>query len=292
MPLKSIKTIIPWWFKICSKIIVSRLPIQHKFWKFLNLFEHGSMENPNYAYSVLSGHFDKANQEKVLPEEFVCLELGPGESLFSALISRSFGAKKTYLVDVANFASQEVETYQAMADFLKQKNLPLPEIEQATSVPEVMEICSASYLTSGISSLKSIEDNSVDFVWSHAVLEHVKRSDFIETMKEIRRVIRKDGVCTHVVDLRDHLDNSLHNLRFSEKIWESSIMANSGFYTNRIQYSQMLDIFKQAGFAVKSTELKKWDSLPLNRSQLDKQFSSLPEEELCIYDFSVVLQPV
>ncbi|GAB4233017.1 MAG: hypothetical protein Kow0049_16260 [Stanieria sp.] len=69
-------------------------------------------------------------------------------------------------------------------------------------------------------------------------------------------------------------------------------MANSGFYTNRIQYSQMLDIFKQAGFEVKSTEFKKWPSLPIARSSLAKQFSSLTDEELCVYEFSVILQPI
>jgi hypothetical protein len=56
--LKSIKSKIPWWLKIVSKIIVARLPIQHKLWKSLGLFEHGFMEKPDYAYQIFSQQFD------------------------------------------------------------------------------------------------------------------------------------------------------------------------------------------------------------------------------------------
>jgi predicted SAM-dependent methyltransferase len=207
------------------------------------------------------------------------------------LLAHSFGGKTTYLVDVGEFASQELQPYKDMINFLQLQNLPVPATDEVSSLSEIMNLVDSYYLTSGISSLKSIESNSVDFVLSQAVLEHIRRADFLDIMKEIRRIMRRDGICSHVIDLRDHLDLSLHNLRFTEKIWESNVMANSGFYTNRIQYSQMLDIFQQAGFEVKSTQLEKWDSLPIARSKLAEQFRHLTDEELCISGFSVILQP-
>lgn len=91
---------------------------------------------------------------------------------------------------------------------------------------------------------------SIDFIWSQAVLEHIRKSEFLDTMLELHRILRPNGVCSHVVDLKDHLGGALNNLRFSEKLWESNFMASSGFYTNRIRYSEMLDIFHQAGFSV------------------------------------------
>ena len=58
---------------------------------------------------------------------------------------------------------------------------------------------------------KRLEERSVDFVWSHAVLEHVSASaEFLEIHAEkTRRVISDDGVCSHTVDLKDHLDQLL-----------------------------------------------------------------------------------
>ncbi|MGL6343875.1 MAG: methyltransferase domain-containing protein [Waterburya sp.] len=292
MNFKTIKTKLPWWFKVLSKMVIYRLPLPYQFWQSISLFDDGKMEVPDYAYNVFSRHFKQVSQHKPLPEKFVSLELGPGDSLFSALISHSFGGGKTYLVDAGDYTIQELEPYKQMGDFLKQRNLPLPAgIDEADSVSEIMEICNADYLQSGLASLKSIESNSVDFIWSQAVLEHVKRSEFLDIMKELRRIVRDDGVCSHLVDLRDHIDCSLNNLRFSEKIWESKYMTNSGFYTNRIQYSLMLDMFKEAGFAIKSTEVDKWESLPIKRSELDKQFASFTDEDLRVSGFSVILQP-
>jgi SAM-dependent methyltransferase len=293
MNFKTIKTKLPWWFKVLSKMVIYRLPLPYQFWQSISLFDDGKMEVPDYAYNVFSKHFKDVSQHKPLPEKFVSLELGPGDSLFSALISHSFGGGKSYLVDVGDFTIKELEPYKQMSDLLKQKNLSLPTaIDEANSVSEIMEICNADYLISGLSSLKSIESNSVDFIWSHAVLEHIKRSEFLDIMKELRRIVRDDGVCSHVVDLRDHIDCSLNNLRFSEKIWESNFMANSGFYTNRIQYPLMLDMFKEAGFAIKSVEVDRWESLPIKRSELDKQFASFTDEDLRVSGFSVILQPV
>lgn len=291
MNLKTLKTKLPWWSKIASKIVVSRLPFKHEFLKSLNLFEHGFMEQPDYAYNVFQKHFERATAEKLLKPGFVSLELGPGESLSSALISNSFGSSKAYIVDVARFATENLSAYQKMVDYLRTKNLAVVDIEETQSVDEVMELYGGCYLTSGLDSLRSIEDNSVDFIWSHAVLEHVGRGEFLETMKELHRIIRDNGVCSHVVDLRDHLELSLNNLRFSERVWESDLMANSGFYTNRIQYSQMLMMFEEAGFEVVTSETKTWDSLPIKRSQLNKQFQDISEEELCVSGFSVVLKP-
>ncbi|MDZ8184582.1 MAG: methyltransferase domain-containing protein [Nostoc sp. ChiSLP02] len=278
---------IPWWAKIAAKLVLSRLPIEYKFWKDAGLFSHGSMEQPNYAYGVFKKHFDRAKPKA----GFVSLEMGPGDSLFSSMISLAFGGSKSYLVDAKAFANKNILQYHAMAEYLKQKMLTVPNFDALQYLEEILDSCHAKYLTSGLSSLKLIPDKSVDFIWSHAVLEHVRRSEFCETMQELRRIISDDGVCSHEVDLRDHLGGHLNNLRFSERIWEADFMANSGFYTNRIQYSQMVDIFQQAGFTVELIKMDRWNTLPTARSKLSHEFTHFSDEELCISTFSVVLRP-
>lgn len=283
---------MPWWLKVGSKILIYRLPVTDQFWKSIGFFQYDQMEVPEYAYHSFQQHFNRVSQFKQLEPGFTSLELGPGNSLFSALICRSLGGDKTYLIDVENFVMEEPEIYQEMASYLAQQNLPAPKIENSHSVAGVMEDCGGIYLTSGLDSLKEIADHSIDFIWSHAVLEHIRRSEFLEIMQETRRVISNDGVCSHTVDLKDHLDNSLNNLRFKEGFWESNFVDNSGIYTNRIRCIEMLDIFKEAGFEVKETKLEKWSSLPISRDSLTKQFQEFSDDELCISGFSVLLVPV
>ena len=68
-------------------------------------------------------------------------------------------------------------------------------------------------------------------------------------------------------------------------------MARSGFYTNRIRYQEMLNLFNQAGFAYEVVATNRWDKLPTPRSALAKEFQSVPDKDLCIWDFSIVLRP-
>lgn len=292
IPFKSIKEVMPWWLKVGSKMIIYRLPIEDKFWKSIGFFQHEQMEVPEYAYQVFQEHFQRVSQAKHLEPGFNSLELGPGNSLFSALICRSFGGDKTYMVDVDNFAIENPKSYQEMAAYLEKQDLPVPNLENSQSFAEVMENCGGVYLTSGLESLKEISDRSVDFVWSHAVLEHIRRSEFLEIMRETRRVISDDGICSHTVDLKDHLDASLNNLRFKENFWESGFVENSGIYTNRIRCCEMLEIFKEAGFEVRDTQIESWQNLPVPRTALAKEFQEFSDQELCIYGFSVLLIPV
>jgi SAM-dependent methyltransferase len=134
-----------------------------------------------------------------------------------------------------------------------------------TSIETILAVCRATYGTSGLTSLRAIPDKSVDFVWSHTVLQHVRRAEFLETMRELRRVLRADGISSHWVDLQDCLGGALNNLRFRESVWESPFVAKCGFYTNRIRYSEMLALFKEAGFEPEVVHLTRWDRLPTSR---------------------------
>ncbi len=282
-----IKNSIPWWIKLSAKVVLSRLPIPYNFWKNFALISHGNMDNPNYAYQVFVQHFNRFQPPK---KDFISLELGPGDSLFSVLISKAFGGSKSYLVDVGNFADKDVTKYQAMAQFLKNKNLLVEGIENCQSLTEILELCSANYLISGLSSLKTIPDNSIDFIWSHGVIELIRRSELLETLKELRRIIKPDGICSHLIPLVDSL-GELNSLRFSRDIWESSFMANSGFYANRLRYFQLLELFKEAGFTTEVVQTKEWDALPTPKTKLSKEFATMSDEELSVYSFSVILRP-
>ncbi|MCT7961873.1 class I SAM-dependent methyltransferase [Laspinema sp. D1] len=286
--LINVKQAIPWWIKIISKVILSRLPISYNIWKQISLFKHGEMGNYSYAYQVFKKHFIPAE----LPENFTTLEIGPGDSLFSGLISKALGGELCYLIDVGDYANKDQKRYQEVNMFLVNQGLKTVNIENCNSFQEILDKNQIIYLTEGLKSLKTIPSNSVDFIFSQAVLEHIRRNEFLDVMKELRRIIKNTGYCSHMIDLKDHLGGNLNNLRFYERIWELDFMVKSGFYTNRIRYSEMIDLFQEANFQITSIEIKKWDKLPTSRKNLAFPFRNMPDEELLVSEFSTILHPV
>jgi SAM-dependent methyltransferase len=285
---------VPWWLRMAAKIVLARLPIGYSFWKRLGLFEHGDMNQPARALETYLMHTKTAggvpNPARPAREDFAVLELGPGDSVFTALIARAHGAARVWLVDAGPFATTDPTAYTAMADYLRAQNYQLRFVSQFTDFQDVLAACKAEYLTDGVASLAKIPSDSVDFCLSNAVLEHIPQGDFSRLAGELRRLLKPDGVCVHRVDLKDHLGGGLNNLRFSAGTWESPLFSRSGFYTNRIRYAEMLAMFEQAGFSCEVTRKVTWERLPMARSSLAEEFQTLPDEDLLVSGFDVVLR--
>jgi hypothetical protein len=287
--IRALKNRIPWWGKILGHVLISKLPVSYKFWHRLGILQHGWMEDPSYAFGVFTKHFRRVQFAKC--SGFVGLELGPGDSLVSAVIANAFGASSYYLVDSGDFAQKDANIYKNVAAFLEQQGLPAPKLDRITSWQEVLQICNATYETAGLASLKAIPTGSVDYIWGHGVLQSVRRAEFFETLLELRRILRDDGASSQLIDLTDLVALALNHLRFPESLWESGILANCGIYSNRYRYSEMMTMFQKAGFSVDVVDVKRWSQLPTPRSKLDPQFRGMADEELLVMGFVVVLRP-
>jgi len=279
---------LPWQLRIVAKLVLSRMPISYDWWKWLGLFKHGAMDDPAYAEGVFLNHFERSGMSSRSGP--VCMECGPGDSLFSALVANAHGASRYWLVDSGDFATRDMTRYDAMLLHLARRGLPLPPAATA-SLDALLAHCGARYLTGGLASLREVRTASVDLIWSHAVLEHVRKRDFDETLGEMRRILHPAGVASHRIDLHDHLGGTLNNLRLSETLWESEWMARSGFYTNRLRYSDLIARFAAAGFAVEILGVERWPAPSTPRRSLAVPFRLLPEEELLISAFDVLLRP-
>ena len=278
-----------WFLKIILKVFISRLPIPYSFWKIIGFFKHGKMDSCEYAIKIFDLHFHRAFPNKV-PTNLKILELGPGDSIASAVIGFAYGARCTYLVDVDNYVTKDLNFYKRLISVLNAKGLNTPNISKAKSVQDILQACNGIYLTDGLSSLNSIKKNSIDFVWSHSVLEHVRKYQFNQTQKELKRLLKLSGLASHSIDFQDHLNYGLNNLRFSEKIWESNLFVNSGFYTNRIPAIEMYNIFIKVGFKLKRKSFGKWKTLPTKRSSMHKEFDVYKDNELLIRTSYVLLE--
>jgi SAM-dependent methyltransferase len=209
-----LKERLPWWVKMIAKAFLARLPLSGVLKQKLDIFRHGQMDDPAYAARIFAHHLARF-QKPLTP--WTCLELGPGDSLFTALLAKAAGAEKIWLVDAGDFAATSVDSFKTLARQLTAEGKPVPDLSACQTRAEVLAACNAVYLTNGLAGLKTIPEATVDFIFSNAVLEHVRKADMPETLAELARIMKPSGLQSHTVDLRDHLQNGLNNLRFSEQ---------------------------------------------------------------------------
>ena len=246
------------------------------------------MDDPGYALDVFRRHFERCDPRP----GFSVLELGPGDTAFTAVVAHAFGAARTVLVDAGPFAVTDVEPYRRMARELARQGLPAPDLDDAGSFDEILRRCSASYLTGGLEALRTLDAGSIDLSFSQAVLEHVRAADVAPVLRELRRVAAPGGASSHVIDLEDHLAHALNNLRFSEGVWESRLFASSGFYTNRLRRSRLLELFDEAGFETEVVAEARWSGIPTPRSRLAPAYRFASDDDLLVRNLDVVLRPV
>ncbi len=299
--MNRLRQAIPWWLRICAKIALARLHIKYSTWKRLRVFEHGMMDEPQQAVEIFlslaktAGVLQEKDNRICLGSDlnrtnYTVLELGPGDSLFSALIARSLGAEKVWLVDAGNFVTKDTNPYLKLAEYLKNINLSNSWSLRVNTDVDIAQSCNATYLVEGLKSLKQVPSESIDYCFSNAVLEHIPKEQFSEFVSEFARILKFNGVSVHRVDLRDHLGGGLNNLRFTDNLWESDFFRDSGFYTNRIRFFEMVNFFKKAFRSIEVSETFRWPDLPTPRQCLDQQFRKLSDEDLLVYGFVVVLR--
>jgi SAM-dependent methyltransferase len=281
---------VPWWAKIATKIVLARLIPSYRARKALGIFRHGHIDRDFFGHSLwVPQAIDWHRQFGIGPARTV-LELGPGDSVGTALFATAQGADRIWLIDVGDFATRDMAVYREIVDSLAASAPDLASRVDLSDRDRMLAGLNATYLTGGTGSFGEVPDGSVDLVMSSAVLEHVRRAEFATALAGMFRVLRPGGTGCHIIDLRDHLGGGLHNLRFSERVWEHPFLARSGFYTNRLRSHEIIAMMEAAGFEAAIVLITRWPELPVPREALAGQFSELPDEELRIADFAVLLR--
>jgi len=279
-----------WAFTIAAKVALSQIRVPYGFWRRFGLFRHGAMDAPDYALKIFDMHLRRAFPAGNLAGKTI-LEIGPGDSLASAFIGKAYGAAGVVLVDVGAFATDDLEVYRSLIAKLSERHLVVSDLENLTSTSDALKRCGATYLVSGVDSFLEIESASIDYIWSHSVLEHIPKKDLRRLFSELRRILKPDGVMSHNIDFQDHLQHSLNSLRFSELVWESKIMRNAGFYTNRVRAHQMHGLIQSSGFVKLKEGFGYWEKLPIPEASIHADFRNLDREELLIRTSHILVRP-
>jgi hypothetical protein len=281
---------MPWWAKIAAKVVLSRVMPSYQVRQRIGLFRHGAMDRDPHRQIRQVERVIAHHRAHGRGTPRAILELGPGDSVGMALVAKSMGFHTSYLVDVGDFASRDMQVYTRLLDALREGGYTPPSDVDISSRDALLKSVDSSYHTIGTQALKDIPDTAVDILFSNAVLEHVARSEFQDLIEETFRIMTPGAIAHHQIDLMDHLGGALNNLRFSQRAWEGSLMSNSGFYTNRLRFSEILDVVKKSGFNFAVTQITAWPELPTPKRVLAAPFNALPDDELKVATFGLLLR--
>ena len=65
----------------------------------------------------------------------------------------------------------------------------------------------------------------------------------------------------------------------------------SGFYSNRLRLSELVDLCRRCGLRAEVDELNSWPALPLPRSALAHPYREMPDNELRVATVRLILHP-
>jgi SAM-dependent methyltransferase len=224
-----------------------------------------------------------------------CLELGTGNCTDIAYFFLLCGAEYVTTLDIARLVNYNVELdaeYEQLRRQVADNQSWLSAFTGGQEAPTgVLSMRVAArlgyYLYDGLRI--PAKDQSVGFLWSNAVLEHVRDPQLL--LFECARVLKRGAMMVHTIDLRDHfhLDpraagesgvwgDWLDCLRFGNASWR--IM---GAPVNRLRWPQWRRLLLDTGFAIDKQELRR---LPLHstfdRRRILEEYRNTPEEDLTV----------
>ena len=286
----------------------------------------GGTDSARYCYTIWLRHLSILYKNGFTKIPNTIAELGPGDSIGTGLAGLLSGSKKFYALDVVEHTDikknisvfDELVTLFANHSALPDDNEFPRVLPRLTSYNFPSEIFADNNLEnfldkSRIQSLRNelvdikkqknsikymcpwndpkiIESDSVDVVFSQAVLEHVRHDEFESTMQECFRLLKSDGLMSHEIDFKDHLGGGLNNMRFSTKMWEKDwFAAGSGFYTNRLRMPEIISICEKVGFLVEVRNFVCWDVSQIKRKHLAKEFNNLTDYDLSISKVHLIM---
>jgi len=279
----------------------------------------GGTDSARYCYTVWLRHLSILYKNRFSKIPNTIAELGPGDSIGTGLAGLISGSKKFYALDVIEHINikknisifDELVTLFANHSALPDDNefprvLPrLPsynfpsEIFAKNNLEKFLDKSRIQSLRNELVDMKKqkksiqymcpwddpkiIENDSVDMVFSQAVLEHVE--DLKHTYHAMYRWVKKGGWISNQIDFESHglSDEWNGHWSFSDLTWKL-IKGNRPYLINREPLSKHLEYAQDAGFEIISVvPVKTFPSEEyigtIERKKLAKKFRNMSEED-------------
>jgi len=159
------------------------------------------------------------------------------------------------------------------------------------------KLANITYLAPADATKLNLPNESIDLHLSVTVFEHIPRDILSGIMSEAKRLLTKDGVALHAIDLSDHFEHTdksipkINFLRFSDKQWKI-IAGNQFAYCNRLRASDYLSIFRGQNWTIENviTEIDSGSVEVISSGwEFDKLFAEYKVDDLCTITLWVLL---
>jgi SAM-dependent methyltransferase len=233
----------------------------------------------------------------------VCLEVGAGWEPVLPILFSLCGARKVIMTDLHQLCSDQ--TVAAAMDGLRRNaaiiasglRLDPQYLEQQLSqsgrqgIRECLQRYRIEYLAPCDCTRLPIPGESVDIVYSRAVLEHISPPVLGQIFVESARILIPSGLACHFIDCSDHWEHNdksisrINFLKYSDELYRWTHL-NSMNYQSRLRHSEYVDLLSRSGFAILK-EQRKVDAAALHGLQnmsLDARYRHLTPEDVATVD--------
>ncbi len=283
----------------------------------------GATNNSRYCYAVWMRHLihlSRYNNAKIPGE---VLELGPGDSLGAGLASLLSGASQYWALEVIKYWNIErnLRIFDELVTMFRNKTA-IPDHKEFPrlrpylddySFPDTLitdEILKKSLDSSRLDQIRSeisspdnidnhfiqfkvpwnetdiIEPASVDYIFSQAVLQHIK--DIDHAFIAMQTWLSPSGFMSHVTDYSSLGFTKTWNGHWTASDWEWKLMEGGrGFSTNRLPHSEYLKLHEKYGFKILFLNTKPQDN-NLQRGKLVTKYRDLSDDDLQTYSSFIV----
>jgi methyltransferase family protein len=274
----------------------------------------GGTNQARYCYATWLRHLVHAGSNRLNTNPRVVAELGPGDSIGIGLAAILTGAEQYYAFDVVAHANIErnLAIFEGLVELFKSRaNIPdsveFPKLEP--SLPEYSfphHLLSSERLDAALdpSRLERIREsirrqsqpnsmihyrapwntsstilpNSVDLIFSQAVLEHV--DDLEDVYRALHTWLRPGGYMSHEIDFKCHDSAREWNghWTYSEAMW-TLVRGKDVWLINRVPHSVHIRLMQTCGFQiVEDTPVQK--PCKFSRRRLARRFRDLTDDDL------------
>ena len=275
----------------------------------------GGTDMPRYCYTVWLRHLVRVAAAGMNNDPQSIAELGPGDSLGIGLTAMLTGAASYYAFDARPHANTErnLATLDAIVELLRAR-APIPDAAEFPDVLPQLEsyefpshILTPERLQRALDPVRIdairgalrhvgaradgllihyaapwydasvLEPESVDFVFSQAVLEHI--DDIEGTYTALYQWLRNDGVMSHSIDFKSHgLTRDWYgHWTVPAPLWRV-VRGRRSYLINRLSWSDHAAAISRSGFRIIDVSFDV--RTPLSRRDAAADFRSLSDDDL------------
>jgi hypothetical protein len=282
--------------------------------KLLSPLKTGGTGESRYCYSVWLRHLKNWSRFRENVPVSVA-ELGPGDSLGTGIAALLSGARHYYALDAVKYWDNEknLQIFEELVGLFMQRSAMPADKEYPKARPKpdnyafpsgiltdslLQQSLAAERLNAIRKELSDInnpensfirykipwhessviDNGSIDFIYSQAVLECIE--DLDNTFDAMHKWLRGDGLISHTIDLKCHGLTREWNghWRFSEIEWYL-VKGGRSFLINRKPASKYRDLLYQHGFIILDMQNVKMNNR-IPRNELAAEFRNMTEEDL------------